>query len=257
MQKITLFTLLLILLIGCSAEKGTLEFHANGEDFVRQGFTSVDGWSIQFEHVYVTLSDVTAYQTDPPFNPQSGAAPEGTSVGLADMMTIDLAEGDENADPIVVGSVEADTGQYNAISWNMRNDSVQMIGSAEKDGQTVDFDLTFNEAYSYACGEFIGDERKGFVDANSTGDVEMTFHFDHVFGDAETDLDEALNRGALGFDPLAAIATDGTLEMTQSELSEQLSAEDYDTLLDTLATLGHVGEGHCFEATGGYTDKEQ
>ena len=56
-----------------SGETGTLALVANGEDFVRQGFVTKDGWQIDFNHVYVTLDDVTAYQTDPPFDPdQSG-----------------------------------------------------------------------------------------------------------------------------------------------------------------------------------------
>ena len=55
-----------IVLAGCGSggEGGTLQINANGEDFVRQGFVSKDGWSITFDHVYITLADITAYQTD-------------------------------------------------------------------------------------------------------------------------------------------------------------------------------------------------
>ena len=35
------------------AEEGTLAFVANGEDFVRQGFISKDGWAINFDQVLV------------------------------------------------------------------------------------------------------------------------------------------------------------------------------------------------------------
>ena len=37
-----------ILLSGCAGGegRGKLQFYANGEDFVRQGFVSKDGWSI-------------------------------------------------------------------------------------------------------------------------------------------------------------------------------------------------------------------
>ncbi|MGB3613727.1 MAG: hypothetical protein WBA10_08035, partial [Elainellaceae cyanobacterium] len=42
-------------------QAGTLEFRANGEDFVRQGFVSKDGWQMDFDHLYVTLSELKAY----------------------------------------------------------------------------------------------------------------------------------------------------------------------------------------------------
>ena len=131
--------------------------------------------------------------------------------------------------------------------------TLHLVGTAEKDGTTISFDIQIDETYRYVCGEFVGDERKGFVDPESTGDVEMTFHFDHVFGDADSDLSEPLNVGALGFDPLAALANNGSLSVTQADLEAGLSAAEFATLQDTLGTLGHVGEGHCFEAENGYT----
>jgi hypothetical protein len=73
----------------------------------------------------------------------------------------------------------------------------------------------------------------------------MTFHFDHVFGDAETPPDDALNVGAVGFDPFAAIAEGGILNGNLAGLEVKLPAEDYQALVDILPTLGHVGEGHC------------
>jgi len=35
---------------------GTLQFVANGEDFIRQGFTSKDGWNISFDEVLASGS---------------------------------------------------------------------------------------------------------------------------------------------------------------------------------------------------------
>ncbi len=255
----------MLLLTGCQAS-GVLEFRANGEDFVRDGFTSKDGWDIQFLNLYVTLDDVAAYQTDPPYSAEDGAAPVSDNVAnLAGPITLDLAEGDETADPILVATLpDAEIGQYNAISWRMINATegasngatLQMVGFAEKDGERVDFTINVEQEYEYVCGEYVGDVRKGFLDDGGTADVEMTFHFDHVFGDAGSDLGEALNVGALGFGPLAAIAQDGQINADMAALSEMLTADDFATLESTLQTLGHVGEGHCYEATGGYTDKE-
>lgn len=247
-----------IMLGGCSNsedEVGTLQFHANGEDFVRQGFVSKDGWSINFDHVYVNLADVTAYQTDPPYDPQSGGDVEAeVEVSLDSVYTVDLAEGGENAPPILVGEVQnAAVGHYNAISWEMvrassgptAGYSLVIAGTAEKDGQSIDFTIKVEKEYEYSCGEYVGDERKGIVEDGGTADVEMTFHFDHVFGDAESPMSDHLNIGAVGFEPFNSIAEGGKLDEDMAGLQAKLSADDYATLVDVLPTLGHVGEGHC------------
>ncbi len=263
MKKSFFFLLLILLyvLVACSnaaEETGTLEIRANGEDFVRNGFVSKDGWQIDFENVFVSLEDVTAYRTDPAFDAATGEMPDGDSLSIGSQ-TVDLAEGDASADPILLATLEdATVGQYNAVSWTMNgsaeNGSVRLVGTAQKDGATVPFDMTIEQDFAYACGEYVGDGRKGFVNADGTGDVELTFHFDHVFGDADSPMDDSLNVGALGFQPLADAANGGELTATQSELEGMLSAEDYETLMDTLATLGHVGEGHCYEMEfGGFT----
>ncbi len=244
MKKKVIFTaipllILVMVLAGCpgGGATGTLEFYANGEDFVRQGFVSKDGWSIQFDHVYITLADIAAYQTDPPYDPQLDGDISGEyTVGLNGAYTIDLAEGGADAPPILVGKVlEAPVGHYNAISWKMaRADSgpaaghsLVMIGTAQKDGQIVDFVINVEEECEYQCGEYVGDERKGILSDGGTADLEMTFHFDHIFGDADTPLDDELNLAAIGFEPFAG------------------GAQGKDVINMAEMHLGHVGEGHC------------
>jgi hypothetical protein len=260
-----LFRILVILallvsgmLVACApaAKKGTLQFNANGEDFVRQGFVSKDGWAITFDHVYITLADATAYQSDPPYDPHEGGEVQAqVKVGLDGTHTVDLAEGGEDAPPILMGEVkDAAVGHYNALSWQMvqatsgsaAGYSLAVVGQAEKEGQTVNFTIEVEQEYEYTCGEYVGDERKGILQEGGTADLEMTFHFDHIFGDAETPLDDELNVGALGFEPFAALVGGaGTLRADLSGLRADLSAGDYQKLLDILPTLGHVGEGHC------------
>ncbi len=253
---ITVLFVVSIMLVSCGGGAvGTLQFHANGEDFVRQGFVSKDGWSINFDHVYITLANITAYQTDPPYDPHSGGNINGeVIVSLDKVYTVDLAEGGENAPPILVDEVpDAPAGHYNAISWRMvkatsgsaAGYSLVMIGTAEKDGQIVDFTINVEEECGYSCGEYVGDERKGIVVESGTADLEMTFHFDHIFGDAETPLDDDLNVSAVGFEPFAGIAEGGKLDVNMADLQSRLSSEDYQMLVDILPTLGHVGEGHC------------
>ncbi|MEM9774232.1 MAG: DUF4382 domain-containing protein [Chloroflexota bacterium] len=253
----------LLLATACqSAATGELEIRANGEGFVREGFVSKDGWQIDFDHVYVSLSDIGAYQTDPPFDAESGAAPSGTAVELSNAITLDLAEGGPDADTILISTESGvPIGQFNAVSWQMapasngpiEGQTIQLVGIASKDGETINFTINIDESYGYTCGEFVGDERKGFVTEDAAGDVELTFHFDHVFGDFETAMDEAINVSAVGFDPLAALSNNGELNIGQSDLESQLSAEDFDKMFNNLQTLGHVGEGHCYEAARGWS----
>ncbi len=267
--KRLLFILLLLILslAGCSSndieksdkyspssQTAILEFKANGEDLVRQGLTSKDGWDISFDKVYLTLSDIKAYITDPPYDPDSEKAiSSGDYVTLPGTFTVDLAEGGEDADPISLGKVEAPLAFYNALSWQVRQApsgeskgySILMQGTAGKDGKTLPFNIGISREYQYYAGEFIGDERKGIVAADSPGDLEMTFHFDHIFGNGELPADDGLNTGALGFAPFAELAEAGQV-ISEEVLAKHLPAAEFQQYLTTLPSLGHVGEGHAF-----------
>lgn len=237
------------------SEAGSLTLVANGEDFVRQGFVTKDGWQINFDHVYITLSEVIAYQTDPPFDPDGGETiqPQQTVVLVEKPQTIDLAAGEADAAPIVVTTVTAPAGQYNALSWKLvegveepgAGNTIVLEGNGRKDGETVNFVIGFNQPIDYICGEFVGEERKGILSAGGEAEVETTLHFDHLFGDGEAPADDPINTGAVGFGPMVALATDGKLEVDMATLKQELSSEDYAILEKAIAGLGHVGEGHC------------
>ena len=237
------------------AEQGTLMLVANGEEFVRDGFTTKDGWDIRFDQVLVTLADVEAHQTDPPFDPASNEGLQATEtvVLLAEPMTVDLTATAGDEEVVMVSESAAPVGHFNAVSWNVvlaedgeaAGAAIALFGQATKDGRTVDFTLRLEQPLSYTCGEFVGDERKGIVTAAAAADTEVTFHFDHIFGDADLPEGDELNVGALGFEPLAALAAGDTLNADLATLEAELSPEDYATLADAIANLGHVGEGHC------------
>jgi hypothetical protein len=236
-------------------EAGTLVFTANGEEFIREGFVCKDGWELNFDHAYVTLTSITAFQTDPPFDTEIGWEFDDlvqVKVDLTGVHTIDLAAPD--ADPAVVGEAAAvPAGRYNAIYWEMVHASggpaegnvVLLVGTAEKDGEIINFSLGLDREVAYLGGEYVGDERKGILPAGGTAEVEMTFHFDHLFGDYDEDPDDELNMDALGFGPLAALALDGALKVSLSDLETMLEADDYEVLLAVMTHLAHVGEGHA------------
>lgn len=239
-----------------AGETGTLVIRANGEDFVREGFTTKDGWEIAFDNVYVSLADITAAQTDPPFDPEAGSKLEAKAEAKVEgTQVVDLAEGDASADPILVTELEAPAGQFNALAWRMvpaesgpsEGYSIWMQGTATKDGETVPFTIKVNEELAFTCGDFVGDERKGILAAGDQADMEATFHFDHLFGDGGAPADDGINTGALGFDPLMGLAQNGVVNVDSAALQAGLSEADYTTFLEILPSLGHVGEGHCEE----------
>lgn len=259
-----LFLLSALLISGCRSESdavlrgngpdaaletGTLAFVADGEEMAREGMVSKDGWAIDFDHAYITLADIKAYQTDPPYDTDKGWDFDYQEmIALAGKHTIDLA--DPAADPALVGEAgNAPAGHYNAISWTMaRADSgpsggyvLLLIGTAEKDGRTIEFSLGIEQEVKYLGGDYLGDERKGILSPGGSAEVEMTFHFDHLFGTDEEEPDDPMNLGALGFDPLAALAVDGFVEID----SAMLDADDIALLEGVLLHFGHVGEGHC------------
>jgi predicted small lipoprotein YifL len=237
-------------------QTGTLLIRANGEDFVREGFTTKDGWEVSFDNVYVALVDIIAAQTDPPFDPEAGGELEAEAqVQVEGVKVIDLAEGDAAAEPIPVAELEAPVGRFNALAWRMvpadsgpaEGASIWMQGTATKDGNTIPFTIQVNEELAFTCGDFVGDERKGILAAGDQADLEATFHFDHLFGDGGAPADDGINTGALGFDPLAALADNGVVDVDSAALQAGLSETDYTTFLGILPSLGHVGEGHCEE----------
>jgi len=241
-----------------AAGTGTLQIRANGEDFVRKGFTSKDGWQIAFDHVYVTLADVTAYQTEPPYDAQTDKPLEAKQqVSLNQPQTVDLAAGDVTAEPILVGEIAAPPGRYNALSWKMPKategdaggSALKLVGTATKNGTTLPFAIRVDRELGFQCGEFVGDERKGTLTAGNKADLEATFHFDHLFGDADTPMTDDLNKQALGFQPLAKLASGGKLDVDTADLKLALSPEDFQKFQAILPSLGHVGEGHCKETT--------
>lgn len=238
-------------------ETGTMQFRANGEDFVRQGFVSKDGWQINFDNIYLHITDAKAYETFTPYDPRGGGEPQfKQEISLVAEKTVDLAEGDDRAETILVNEVVAPPGRYSAVSWKMTKASdgpasgqvMMMRGTATKDGTTIPFTLKIDQELEFTCGDYVGDDRKGILESGSKADLEATFHFDHLFGDGEAAPDEDINTGALGFEPIAAIAENGQVDADLATLKTQLSAADYDKLINILPSLGHVGEGHCKES---------
>ena len=241
-----IITILLVLpFLSCEKKKpenaGSLIFKANGEDFVRQGFIDKQGWHISFDKLFVNVVDSTAY------------FPGGKILAsLSGSYWVDLAAGDENADPITVGKIsDVTAGNYQSLKFSLKRAasgefagySVVMLGRAERQGETVDFVIKLDEEMDFDGKEgYVGEEIKGLLEPDGTTDVEMTFHFDHIFGDIEADKDDHINTGSVGFDFFNQFAQDGKVEVSQADL---VNSDGYSILVKAIWTLGHLGEGHC------------
>lgn len=249
-QQIIVFTLFAAMVIcGCSKKKevveettGTIIFTANGEDFVRQGFVDKQGWNISFDNLFVNIIDPVAYM------PQG----EKLEASMGGTYRVDLALGDDNADPVTIGKLDnVKAGNYQSLKFKLKRAtegdykgfSIVMIGMASKEDKTVPFTIKLDEEMDFDGKEgFVGDEIRGMLKPGDTTTVEMTFHFDHIFGDKEAPEDDHINTGSVGFDFFKRFLKDGKVEVEQSEMKPE---KDYKTLVEAIWTLGHLGEGHC------------
>lgn len=213
---------------------GSLTLFASGEDLATAGFNAPeltkDGWALEFTSIIARFDQIIAWQTDPPFMADS-AHIVGTALSVGGPFAADLADADAD-NRVALTTVVAALGHYNALSWALvpgdDGFSVVVDGIARKDGQEVAFTLRTSDRVMHACGEYLGDARKGFVTEGGAADLEITLHLDHLFGRADKALDDAMNLGAPGFAPFAE---GGVHDISLSGLH-----------------LGHVGEGHCHVA---------
>lgn len=254
-------------------ETGTVVFEANGEDFVREGFVSEDGWRIDFSEVYVNVSSPAVYQVDATERSARHARHAGHDDdddagedGLSEALNRVVLEGgyflNLKQDTFEVGrNPKALPGTYAYLEFAITQaangsegfqeryagDSIVLSGTAVKDGRTVDFTIAFDEIMKFTtCGP---------MDASLLADgeirAEMTFHFDHIFGDldegpADPTDPNTVNYVAIGFSPFADMAENGVLDIRQPDMiSEGMSEEIYTQLMDAVKTLGHTGEAHC------------
>ncbi len=279
MRKFELLTFALIALLAASAlllaacgdddddddagSGGTLTFLANGEEFIRGGFTDKTSWTLSFDHFYITLSGLTGVQVVEETDTQQLTVahaghphvdiPEGAAhVALDGVYTLDLTQGDG---PTTIGSMDAPIGNYNYAAFNMTQQddgdfagySIIMQGTATKDAETIAFTIKLTEQMTFSgCHQEVDDEFAGVVELGGEGSVETTYHSDHLFGDfGELGNPDSVNPSALGFQPFADLAVDGVLDIDQAQMEAQMTPDDYATFLAALYTLGHSGEGHC------------
>ncbi len=248
-HKLFLIFLVVVISFTCSKEKveqvigrGSIIFTANGEDFIREGFTDKNGWEINFKYFYINISEPTAYMPDN----------EGQYIKLGGDYWIDFMDFNSETGLVYIDEItDVPAGNYQSLKFGIRKTSsgeyngysIVMQGEARKERETVPFIIMLDEELDFDGKEgYVGDEVKGLLlDGKSTA-VEMNFHVDHIFGDIDADKDSHVNTESVGFDFFNNFKIDNEVIVTQSEMKEQI---DYEKLVNAVWTLGHLGEGHC------------
>lgn len=235
------FTLSLVSCKGNSST-GNLRFVANGEGFVAEGFTDKNGWKINFSKVIINLSDISVTSKD-----------GNTTIKLDKNYILDL-KSTQNAIVSVFTKNNVAATEYRRLKWSMKRMqdgefkgySLVLIGKAVKGNKNIDFTIKIDEELSWDCVEgYSGDVIKGIVKKGKTGEVEMTFHFDHIFGDKSASPTTHVNTGSVGFDYFVEFANNGNLVIDQKTLSQKTKKKTFVKFLKALHGLGHSGEGHA------------
>ena len=240
---------------------GKLSFYADGGDAAREGLFSVDGWQITFEHVWVNVSEFTAYQE--PIDSDDAAKHFGhphedipdeaahETLPVTDM--IDLVAGDA---PVWIDEIgDAPAGNYNFVNFTIEQAgqgdfagyAMVLSGVAHKGSRVVNFDIPIAYEMRFTeCEHHADDPHAGVVESGGEGQVTLTMHLDHLFGDGfGNESKHQVNTIALGFEPFAqaAQAYDGQIDMIPAK--DLLSPDLYAVFLAALEASGHAGDGHC------------
>ena len=236
--------------VGCadgSASKADLDVMVNGEAFAEAGMLSKDGWQISFDEVTVTVGEVTVSgapsdaEGDPVEVPWSlGEEGSETPPGF---VAVSLQDG-----PVKLGPQEVPVGTYNQVQWQWGADATAAIalkGTAVQGDQSIPFNLRFPGEFQANCGDYVGDERKGIVTADSGGEVELTLHLDHMFGDGDSPPNDEINTKSFGFNPFLETASEEGIVVTPATWESWGTPALRQSLKDVLISMPHVGEGHC------------
>ncbi len=210
--------------------QGTVSVFVYGEDFIELGIPAdemADGWSVTFDRFVVTVEDVVV---------------GGVSMPPSEAIDISIETGGVGHS---LSSAVVPAGTHTDSSFVIS--SVDVAGSATKDGITRTFAWVFDDPTGYAACETTTAVRDG-----ATAEFEITVHADHFFYDSLV-ADEP----AVVFQALADADTDADDVISRAELEaagigsyDPGSAGGVDNLWSWLVaqsrTLGHVdGEGHC------------
>jgi len=260
-----------------SGGDGTLAFTTWGEEFIEveippdpgDGSGFVDGWSVSYDKFLVNFRNiVVASSRGETAQSMTGSMLfDNKLAGVKsivqwtlpaqawDRVSYEIAPVDE-ATTLAGGATDEDKALMLAGGY-----SLYASGTATKDQEQKTFAWGFaiGTRYNECQSEQGGTEQSGVVVTNNTSlDVELTTHGDHLFYDRLQASPDPAIATSLRFDALAAADADADGEVTLAELEATLldvrsydpsglGAVNYGQFVTSLArTVGHFrGEGEC------------
>jgi hypothetical protein len=235
----------MILSVSCQQSGKSIKVFASAEEIANSGFTTVDGWDITISSLLVSLSDITLIDAD------------GVETGSQDNFVTELINQDESLLVPVTEITGLKGDNYPGIGFSITQSDVEpmdghsmvITGIAEQGDVEQPFIIQIDNQINWKCTEgYVGDVLKGYISDSGSGEHEITFHIDHIFGDSELDEESHVNTAAVGFSFFlpGLIENDGVVN--SSYLEKTSSEEDFMKFTKTVSNLGHSGEGHA-EAT--------
>lgn len=285
MNRFLLFLSCLSLLgFGCGdSATGDVAVQLSGEEAAQVGFpvgdiVFIDGWSVDFERILVSITEVhlqaadgddALVMADPIVADLTLGEPEGwrfTGVPARRWDRVSYVFAPAPAGARAVGGIDA----ADLDAMVAGGHSFLIEGVATRGEEQVRFDWAFDVRIdNTGCLNGV-DETDGIVvREGGVTDAQITVHFDHLFFDSY-----AHDEPALRFDPMAAVAGDDGV-LTLEELAGQSIVDMRDAdgepitvdgmpltydpgdldvpttdlrayLIGALSTVGHFnGEGHC------------
>lgn len=241
MKKLLLMAFTIIMLFSCKNKQilsnRSMIFKANGEEFIRKGFIDKNNWHLTFTDVFVNLTNINA------------VSESGKKIELHGNFWINLLDGSD--DLIEIAKVtNVNPGNYKDLQFSVSpqnnkcpNCSMLIKGTATKDNKKVKFTIKINESILWDAPDgYVGKTIKGIVTNKKDGEEEISFHFDHLFGDVTASKDDHVNTNSVGFDYFMQYEKNNSIDISQDAL---IKDKEYEKLIKAIWSLGHSGEGHA------------
>lgn len=259
-----------------SGGEGILSFTTWGEEYIEDEIPAdadggfVDGWTVRYDKFLVNLRNIVVAEQggDSASNMSSAKLFDNTVAGVKavvqftgvparawDRVSYEIAPVTADTE-LTPSATEADKAMMLAGGYSL---FASGVASKEQVEKRFAWGFAIGTRYNECRSEADGREEEGVVVTNnSTSEVELTTHGDHLFYDRLQSSPDPSVVTSLRFDALAAADADADGEVTLEELTATpidvrlydpsgLGATNYGAFVTQLGrTVGHFrGEGEC------------
>ncbi|MDV2998657.1 MAG: hypothetical protein N5P05_000263 [Chroococcopsis gigantea SAG 12.99] len=187
------------------------------DNTIKNGLTSKDGWKLQFHHLYVTIAKMK------PAANMSYEKNHGNN-------TITLVEVPTTIDIISprTPSLKSSENKTHAVIIN---------GVATKDDRRIEFTLSFDRERDYICDRLT--KGNNYLAPQPPQQIDTSLGFERLFGNAERAASDTINQNAIGFQPLANLSRNQSLNLDEASLKTYLP------LTQNLTNVNNISDNNC------------